>query len=210
MKPEQFIKKYNSFAFEAEKITEVPGEAQLAQGAFESGWGRYAIGCNLFGIKYRKGDWGFQRVLTTEYSHKPDAFPEKDIVTMDFIPSLNKYKYKVYQLFADYPSPLEAFLAHSRLLLTSRYIDALRWKDDPKRYLIAIWRAGYATDPNYGHNISKVVDSIERRLPREEDREKQYIRETIEKLEIIKSIEPKLFTVPKKVNLEENKLLNRL
>jgi len=207
MTPKQFINKHSPHAFYSQKETEVPAIAQLAQGAFESGWGKSAIGHNLFGIKYRKSDYGYREVLTTEYSSKPDSFKGAKIKSIKYDPYTNKYIYKIWQYFADYPSPREAFLAHARLLLTDRYKHCLRWKDDPKRYLIAVWRAGYATDPNYGSKISGMVDSVTKRLPKEV--EDKCIRETIEYMEVIKGIEPKLFEIPKRVELEQ-KLLNRI
>jgi len=205
MKPQEFVNKYYPFAREVEKETQIPAVAILAQAALESGWGKRDIGNNLFGVKYRKGDWGSQRVLTTEYADRPEAYPEKDVVSMDYIPSINKYKFKVYQKFADYPTPKEAFLAHSRLLLTDRYKSALKWKDNPVRYLIAIWKAGYATDTNYDEKMKAMVKSIEKRLP-----EKEYIREVIETMNTIKRIEPKLFLVSEKIDLEKDKLERRL
>jgi flagellum-specific peptidoglycan hydrolase FlgJ len=152
----------------------------MAQAALESSWGERAIGNNLFGIKYRKGDWNYQRVLTTEFADRPETFNRDDIVSMDYIPSINKYKFKVYQKFADYPTPTEAFLAHSRLLLTKRYKHALKWQYSPVRYLVAIWKSGYATDESYGNKMEGMVESIEKRLPP--------VREAIKALSEIESI----------------------
>lgn len=207
MTPKQFIDKHSPHAFYSQKKTEVPAVAQLAQGAFESGWGEYAIGNNLFGIKYKKGDPGYREILTTEYGDSPNLFKGANIKSVTFDTKTKKYIYKIWQYFADYPTAQGAFLAHARLLLTKRYIHCLRWKDDPKRYLIAVWRAGYATDPNYGSKISGMVDSVTKRLPKEV--EDKCIRETIEYMQVIKGIEPKLFEVPKRVELEQ-KLLNRI
>jgi len=167
MTPNEFVKKYFPYAREVEKETEIPAVAILAQAVHESGWGRSAIGNNFFGIKYRKGDWKFQEVLTTEYSERPDDFKGANIKSVVYDKKTNKYIYKLYQYFADYPTPKEAFMAHAELLLNDRYKHALRWKHSPKRYMIAVWRAGYATDPNYGRKICEVIDSVVKRLPRE-------------------------------------------
>lgn len=164
MKPEDFVKKYYPFAKEVETETSIPAIAILAQAALESGWGEKSIGNNIFGIKFKKGDWGYQKALTTEYSSSPSDFKGKEVVSKTYIPEINKYKYKLYCYFADYPSPKEAFLAHSELLLTKRYNQSLRWSYSPKRYLISIWRSGYATDPNYGRKMCQMVNSINKRL----------------------------------------------
>lgn len=207
MTPNNFINTYSPYAFNSQKETGVPAVAQLAQGAFESGWGKGAIGYNLFGIKYREGDYKCREILTTEYSTRPDLFKGQNIKSIIFDPITKQYVYKLYQYFADYPSPREAFLAHARLLLTDRYIHCLRWKDDPKRYLIGIWKAGYATDPNYGQKIQAMVDSVTKRLPKQI--ENNYIRKTLELMKTIQAIEPSLNKLPSKLELEQ-KLINRL
>lgn len=167
MTPNEFINKFYPFAKEVEKETEIPALAIMAQAAHESGWGKAAIGYNIFGIKFRKGDPGYKEILTTEYSSRPDMFKGQNVKSVVYDKKTNKYKYKVLQYFADYPTPKEAFLAHSRLLLNDRYKHALRFKHSPKRYMIAVWRAGYATDPNYGRKICAMIDSVVKRLPRE-------------------------------------------
>lgn len=164
MKPEDFIKKYLPFAKEVEKETSIPAIAILAQAALESGWGEKSIGNNIFGIKFKKGDWKYQKVLTTEYSESSDDFKGKEVVSKVYVKELNKYKYKLYCYFADYETPKEAFMSHAKLLLTDRYKPALLWNNDPIQYLLSIWNSGYATDPNYGAKMIAMVHSIEKRL----------------------------------------------
>ena len=164
MKPEEFVKKYFPFAQQIEKETRIPAIAIMAQAALESSWGNRAIGNNFFGIKFKKGDFGFQKILTTEYSNSQNAFKGQEIISVTYDKQLNKYKYKIYQYFADYKTPYEGFLAHSKLLLSERYIGALRWSYSPKRYLIAIAQSGYATAPAYAKTLCQMVDSITKRL----------------------------------------------
>lgn len=164
MTPSEFVSTYYPFALEIEKKTSIPALSIMAQAALESGWGKKAIGNNLFGIKFKKGDFGFIEVLTTEYSSSSNKFNSEKVKSKTYIKDANKYKYKVWQYFADYKTPYEAFLAHSELLLSDRYKHCLRWSYSPKRYLIAVWRSGYATDINYGRKMCQMVDSINRRL----------------------------------------------
>lgn len=164
MTPNEFVKTYYPFAKQVENETGIPAVAIMAQAALESGWGAKAIGNNLFGIKFRKGDYGYQKILTTEYSDKPDSFKGQQIVNVTFDKERKKYKYKIYQYFADYKTPYDAFLAHSKLLQSERYKDSLRWHYSPVRFLIAVWRSGYATDPNYGKKMCQMVKSITKRL----------------------------------------------
>ena len=166
MKPQNFVEKFYPFALEVENDTGIPAVAIMAQAALESGWGEHSIGNNIFGIKYRKGDPAFKKVLTTEHSKDRDAFKGSDVKSVTLDLENGTYIFKVYQYFADYPTPLDAFKAHARLLLNNRYKHALRWKHSPKRFLIAVWRAGYATDVNYGKKICATVDSVIKKLPK--------------------------------------------
>lgn len=163
MNPSQFIQKYYIVASEIEKETGIPSLAILAQAAIESGWGKYAIGNNLFGIKYTKKDHAYRKVLTTEYSKSPNDFKGSDILSVKFDQSSGKYKYKIYQYFADYKTIKDGFLGHARLLLSERYRHALKY-NDPLKYLESVWKAGYATDPNYIKKMEGVINSIRRRL----------------------------------------------
>jgi len=163
MTPKEFILKYKDAAYQIEKDYGVPAIAILAQGALESGWGKKAIGYNIFGIKFKKGDYDFQKVLTTEYSKSPDKFKGCEITSIVYIKESGLYRYKIYQYFADYKNAYDAFESHAKLL-TLRYKDAFRWQHSPKRFLIAVWRLGYATAPNYGKTACAVVDSVKRRL----------------------------------------------
>lgn len=165
-----FLKEIYTYSKNIEDKTGIPHIAILAQAALESGWGKKRINNNLFGIKYKEGDFGFNNVLTTEYSKDKNKF--KDYVKREQIG--DKYKFLVYQKFADYKSVEDCLLEHSKLLLTDRYKESLRWKHSPKRYLISVWRSGYATDINYGYKILgatkdgvkyySIVDSVVSRL----------------------------------------------
>lgn len=164
MKPEQFIEKYLPFALEVEKETGITAISILAQSALESGWGEKAIGNNLFGIKFKKGDKAFKKVITTEFSDSPNDFKGSDILSLVYDKEINKYRYKIYAYFADYESPKEGFLKHAELLLSERYSIAKKWINDPYKFLVAIWLCGYATAPDYPEKMRQMVNSIERRL----------------------------------------------
>lgn len=164
MTPNEFVKRYYPFAKQVEDETTIPAIAILAQAALESAWGNKAIGNNIFGIKFKKGDYGYKKVLTTEYSDKPDLFKGEDLVSVIYDFERGKYKYKVYQYFADYKTPYDAFLAHSKLLLSERYISALKYKEVPELYIAEVAKCGYASDPNYSKKMAQMVSSIKKRL----------------------------------------------
>ena len=45
------------------------------------------------------------------------------------------------------------------ILGAKRYKNAVVNKDDPEKYIRAIWRAGYATDPKYPDKILRIAKS---------------------------------------------------
>jgi len=163
MEPKLFIEKYYPFAEKIQNEYGISAIAILAQSAFESGWGEKAIGFNLWGIKFKKGDFGYRKVLTTEYSKNTNAFNCQEIVSKTFDSISGLYKFKVYQYFADYENQYDAFKSYAKLLTSERYKSALSIKD-PVLYLAEIAKLGYATDPNYGSKMKDMVKSIEKRL----------------------------------------------
>ncbi len=140
-----FLKEIYPQAKNIEDKTGVPAIAIVTQAVLESGWGAKRIGNNLFGVK-GTGTW----VLTTEYDKREDAYTKR-VESKEFVNG--KWKFKVYQEFQSYPSVEASLIAHNRLLFTDRYKQSLRYKHSPIRYLISIWRSGYATDVNYGKKI---------------------------------------------------------
>jgi len=130
MKPNEFVKKYYPIAVEVQEITGIPALAIMAQAALESGWGAKKIGNNLFGIKYKKGDFGYQKVLTTEYSSDPRKFDCQEVNHKVFDNERKRWKFKVWQYFADYETELDGFMAHAKLLMTDRYIHKLRYSSN--------------------------------------------------------------------------------
>jgi flagellar protein FlgJ len=162
MKTQDFVDKYKGFADMVEQSTGIPSVAILAQAALESGWGAKAVGNNLFGIKWKIGDVLSQRVVTTEYSDSEEKYVK--FLSKVYDVDKGKWRFKVLQVFADYETVYDGFMAHAKLLLTDRYKGALKYKADPAKYLEQIWLAGYATDPLYAEKMADMVKSIQRRL----------------------------------------------
>lgn len=167
MTPKEFVNTYKESAFMVEKQTGIPAIAILAQAALESGWGKKAIGNNLFGIKYNpKVNSKFQEVLTPEFFENRKDFENKgwNIASVEYHLSIHKFRVMLYAKFADYETIEEGFLAHAKLLQTERYKPAMQYAHDPKEFLKKVWECGYATDPYYGKKMSDMVDSITKRL----------------------------------------------
>ena len=102
--PQKFINAYKDFAFDVERETGIPAIAILAQAALESGWGKKSIGNNIFGVKYKSWDWGYQEVLTTEHSKSQNDFKGKKIKSVTYNSIKKIYVYKIWDYFADYPT----------------------------------------------------------------------------------------------------------
>lgn len=135
----EFVDKVAPGAIKGNELYGVKASLTLAQGALESGWGRNAIGNNLFGIK-AGGSWTgkIQTVPTTEYDSSGN-------------------KYTINAAFRDYNTIDESIIDHARLLTGARYKNVLAAKNY-KEACYAVKEAGYATDPSYP---SKLIGLIE-------------------------------------------------
>lgn len=159
-KPVDFITKMLPYALAAQKkYPQVPWELILAFSGLESGWGKSAPQYNFFGMKPGKAWTGkTQQFDTTEYLPKATGynFPKVYSVT----PSGNKYKWKVRDTFRAFDNPLDAFIDFCKFITGGRYKNA--WGSKNIRDIVTnIWKAGYATDPNYVDKIMKLVASIQ-------------------------------------------------
>jgi peptidoglycan hydrolase FlgJ len=126
----------------------VPAPLILAQAALESGWGKREIRAddgtqsfNLFGIKADRGWKGpVVEITTTEYV---DGEPQKV-----------RAKFRAYasydEAFADYASFITRNPRYANVLAT----------DDPAQAAHGLQRAGYATDPQYGHKLVRIMQKF--------------------------------------------------
>lgn len=162
-----FFQKYYEYALENERATRIPALFTLAQSALETGWGRKAPANNMFGVKADK-NWTGNKVLveTDEYFTTPDMpFPE--VISIEWVPSLGKYKYRVKDWFRAYDSPAESFNNRASFLLRKRYEKAFLFVPNPYQFAQEIAIAGYATAPNYYAVMASIIyklDSIKTAL----------------------------------------------
>ena len=145
--PDKFIESLYPFAEEVEQQTGIDAGVMLAQSALETGWGQHQIlnadgtpTFNLFGIK-AQSDWQGDSadIVTTEY---------RQGVAM-----------KERASFRSYDSYGESFQDYAQFLMSQdRYQPALNQLEDPKAFAYALQDSGYATDPQYGSKISRIMD----------------------------------------------------
>lgn len=142
----RFVLRHWDHALAAERQTGIPARFIVAQAALESGWGRHEMrdaagrpSHNLFGIKAGP-DWRGRtvEVTTTEYH--------------------NGVEKRVVERFRAYDSYGEAFRDWARLMISSpRYAAVLRAGGDAHGFAYGLQRAGYATDPQYGAKLARVI-----------------------------------------------------
>ena len=145
---DQFLSRMTAPAQIASRASGVPSQLILAQAALESGWGKREIkgddgsrSYNLFGIKADKGWKGpVVQAATTEY--------------VNGVPQQTKATFRAY---ASYD---EAFSDYARFLAGNpRYAQVVATRD-PAEAAHGLQRAGYATDPQYGEKLVRILKQI--------------------------------------------------
>ena len=138
---EDFLKTMYPLAVEAsKKLGGVDPNALLTQWGLESAWGKKTSGkYNYFGIKADKSWTG----------------NKKDVMTHEV---LKGERVNLSQPFRSYNSPKEAVDDYVNFLKTNkRYEKAGVFQAKTSgEYFSALWRAGYATDPNYAAKLTNM------------------------------------------------------
>lgn len=158
---------------QAKQIGEINPIFITAQAALESGWGKSAIGNNLFGITKGSSWAGAVRLVnTTEYFSRPDVkftAPEK----VFSVTKINdkRYKYSVSRFFRDYDSVSDCLSDHLCILRQPGFADAWPYRNNPKEYvrhLVDNVGPKYATAPNYVETMDKMFLMVEKVVWEEE------------------------------------------
>jgi flagellar protein FlgJ len=125
----------------------VPASVTIAQAILESGWGRSGLAAtdrNYFGIKCFNGVYGKLangcHVYTTNECTKAGSC---------FVTQAS---------FRTYASMTNSFRDHgSFLTVNSRYKPAFAYTKSANKFIWTVWKAGYATDPNYYTKITGIM-----------------------------------------------------
>lgn len=145
---ENFIKQLWDGAKKAASAIGVMPETLLAQAALETNWGKNILRLaqgdsshNLFNMK-ADSDWNKKTTTVSSLEYK-----EGELV-------------KEKSAFKHYDSYLESFMDYMRLLTqNSRYQEAIQKSGDPKAFMQALQKAGFATDPQYADKVMNVLAS---------------------------------------------------
>jgi flagellar protein FlgJ len=145
---DSFVQRMGGSAQVASAASGVPAPLILAQAALESGWGKREIRAddgtqsfNLFGIKADRSWKGpVVETTTTEYV---DGEPQR-----------------VRAKFRAYASYDEAFTDYARFITRNpRYAGVLA-ADTPAEAAHGLQKAGYATDPQYGQKLVRIMQKF--------------------------------------------------
>ena len=135
---QEFIDSIKDGAIESYKKYHVLPSLTIAQAILESGWGKSAIGNNLFGIKAGSNWTGkTQTVRTSEYG--------------------SGGYYHINATFRDYDSIDDSIEDHAKLLTKSRY-DSVRAATNYKTACQEVQKDGYATSPTYANSLIKLIE----------------------------------------------------
>lgn len=143
-----FVDRVGGAAQQASAVVGVSPDYLVAQAALESGWGSREIknkdgssSHNLFGVKAGSSWKGpTVDVVTTEYK---DGVPQK-----------------IIQKFRSYGSDEEAFHDYAQTISTSSRYKGLRGARTPDEFAQVMQRSGYATDPEYGSKLKRLIGEI--------------------------------------------------
>lgn len=122
-------------------------EAIIAQAALETGWGKAAIGKNIFGVKADKSWTGkVQEVATWEDTN---GAADGGVVYLN-------------DRFRDYDTIEESFTDHFSFLEKNSHYKAAGVFDGKgdEAYFLALQRAGYATDPAYAAKLGSILRTV--------------------------------------------------
>jgi flagellar protein FlgJ len=145
-KAADFVSQHQQAADKVSQASGIPASFMLGQAGLESGWGQHEIrhkdgtsAFNLFGIKADKGWKGkVAEVMTTEY--------------------IQNQAVKVVARFRAYDSYADSFKDYAQLITGSaRYAKAAANMHSAQTYAAHLQQAGYATDPQYAHKLSRAI-----------------------------------------------------
>jgi flagellar protein FlgJ len=125
----------------------VPASVTISQAILESGWGRSglaAVDKNYFGIKCQSG------------RHGTLANGCHDYRTSECTKAGNCFS--TTATFRTYATMGHSFRDHGNFLrVNSRYRPAFVYTRDANKFIWQVWKAGYATDPNYFTKVTTLM-----------------------------------------------------
>lgn len=126
----------------------VPPSVTIAQSILESGWGRSGLAArdrNFFGIKCFNGSPG--TIAAGCHSYQTTECGSNGC-------------YGTTATFRTYATVADSFRDHGNFLrVNKRYKPAFAYTRDADQFIYQVWKAGYATDPNYVSKVRSLMQS---------------------------------------------------
>lgn len=138
---EEFIHLISDSAVDGYKRYNILPSITIAQAILESSWGKSDLSTkykNLFGIK------------------SSDFF--KDKVTMPTFEYIDGQKIKIEASFRAYDNFEESIIDHNILIGTANRYEKVRKAKNYKEAAMALYKCGYATDPNYPQKLIEIIE----------------------------------------------------
>jgi flagellum-specific peptidoglycan hydrolase FlgJ len=125
----------------------VPASVTIAQAILESGWGRSGLAAtdrNYFGIKCFNGRYG--TIASGCHVYRTNECTKAGSC------------FATTASFRTYASMTNSFRDHGNFLtVNSRYKPAFAYTRNANKFIWTVWKAGYATDPNYYTKITGIM-----------------------------------------------------
>ena len=145
--PEQFLAAAVPGAQRGWREYGVPASVTIAQAILESGWGRSGLASvdrNYFGIKCQSGRFGTLANGCHDYRTNECTKAGTCFATT--------------ASFRTYATMGHSFRDHGNFLrVNPRYKPAFDYTKDANKFIWHVWKAGYATDPNYYTKITSLM-----------------------------------------------------
>src|SRR5260221_9831857 len=133
--PEAFIRSTAPYAQPVSQPTGIPAEALIGMACNETGYGRYAEGNNLFGIKGTGPAGSFSTQTWEDYGDG---------------------RVTIVDNFRGYHSVAESFVDFAKLVTTSERYRGAMGQTTVEGFVDGLRRGGYMTDPEYVQKISAI------------------------------------------------------
>lgn len=145
--PEEFIEDSVPGAQRGWREYGVPPSVTIAQAILESGWGRSGLASvdkNYFGIKCQNGQFG--PLASGCHVYRTNECTKAGTC------------YVTSASFRTYATQAHSFRDHGRFLrVNSRYAGAFTHTREANKFIWKVWKAGYATDPNYYTKVTGIM-----------------------------------------------------
>lgn len=139
MNQQDFINAIKTGAIKGYKKYKILPSLTMAQAILESNWGKSHIENNLFGIKTGSSWKGKVAVRATK------EFSDGKWITISA-------KFRAYNNFD------ESIEDHAKLLSQNKRYRKVASAGDYRTACLEVWKAGYATDPNYPQKLIKIIE----------------------------------------------------